>query len=38
MEMQYILSNDVTGVAFAGIQALLDGIEQLEARIAELEV
>ena len=34
---QYLASSDVAGVALAGVQALLDKIEELEARVAELE-
>ena len=36
-ENQYLAASDVAGVALAGVRALLDKIEQLEARIAELE-
>jgi len=36
-ENQYLAAGDVAGVALAGVQALLDKIEQLENRIAELE-
>jgi hypothetical protein len=33
----YISMRDESGVALAGVKALLDRIERLEARIAELE-
>ena len=36
-ENQYLAAGDVAGIALAGIQALLDKIEELEKRIAELE-
>ena len=36
-ENKYLAASDVAGVALAGIQALLDKVEQLEARIAKLE-
>jgi hypothetical protein len=35
-ENQYLAASDVAGVALAGVQALLEKIERLEARIAEL--
>jgi hypothetical protein len=34
---QYLAASDVAGVALAGVKELLTKIEQLEARIAELE-
>jgi hypothetical protein len=36
-EDHYLAAGDVAGVALAGVQALLDRIEELEARIVELE-